>query len=134
MNDIRPMPNTFRWIRGNHNHYFDEEHFLGHDALSDSWNSKNGTVPISIKEDLQININLSGFSNNEIKVEHYGNNIRVKANMVEEKEIKDEYLVKELHMKAYNEVFTVPKNVDTKRLYKSFDGKTLKISIPYLSK
>ncbi|MFY0651580.1 MAG: Hsp20/alpha crystallin family protein [Cyclobacteriaceae bacterium] len=130
------MSNTFHRMGDSYNHYFDPDHFLGQDALSDIWDSRKNTEPMIIQEDLHINVSLPGFAKEEINVTPFPDKVKVMAAMTKEnaKEIQDEYLVSELHMEAFDKTFAVPEGMDTTKLYTEYDGKTLKISIPYLPK
>jgi len=136
MTQRRSISNTFHRMGDSYSHYFNPDHFMGQGALSDIWDLRHNTKPMVIIQDLKINIDLPGFNESEIEITPFGNKIKIKASIVDGKvgEIQDEYLVNELHMESFNRTITVPDELDITKLNRAYDGKTLKISIPYLPK
>lgn len=136
MTTRRTISNTFHRIGDTYNHYFNPDHFMGQDALTDMWDARHDNIPVTVKPDFKLSVKLPGFEENEIKVNAKKGKLRVQASMAVSttEDVKDEYLVQELHLETFDETFTLPENLNTEKLFTSYDGKTLKISIPYLSK
>jgi len=68
MSNLKSMPNTFRRIGGRYNHYFDPNHFLGQDAFTDIWDSRNQTDPMVIKDKKHSGIFLPIISKSELMI------------------------------------------------------------------
>jgi HSP20 family protein len=124
--------NVFHRIGSRFNNYFDGQHFMGQDAFS-SYKVKH-MPPVNVKQKdshYLMEVVMPGFKKEEISVTHEGSFVHIKAQF-SEGNLKDEYLVKELHWESVDQKLWVPAYVDADNIDASYEDGILNLKLPFI--
>jgi len=112
--------------------------FLGEDLMDET--SKNGITPSAwrpmtdiyeTKESYVFKVELPGFKKEDVKVEFSGDTLTLRGERKQEEETKNENLHRlERSYGLFERSFTIPKNVDAKKIEASLKDGILVLSIP----
>jgi HSP20 family protein len=112
--------------------------FFGEDLMDET--SKNGLIPSAwrpmtdiyeTKESYVFKVELPGFKKEDIKVEFSGDTLTLRGERKQEEETKNENLHRlERSYGLFERSFTIPKNVDAKKIDASLKDGILVLTIP----
>jgi HSP20 family protein len=112
--------------------------FFGEDLMDET--SKNGLIPSAwrpmtdiyeTKESYVFKVELPGFKKEDIKVEFSGETLTLRGERKQEEETKNENLHRlERSYGLFERSFTIPKNVDAKKIEASLKDGILVLTIP----
>lgn len=104
------------------------------DDLFNSQNmSKFSEVAVNIKErekDYKIEMAVPGFNKEDINIELDGNKLSIHGKTSEKNEIKEEeYTHKEFSFKEFERTFTLPKDIDAKKIEADYKNGILEVTL-----
>ena len=124
----RVRPSVFERIGSRYNHFFDFDHFMGRNALDDTWMAGEDWVD-EAKQKYRIQVPLPGFSKKDLQVELNDRTleIRIYKNGAEASE-------EDHQIEVGKRYYQLPPNLDLEAIKVRFKNGMLRISIPYSEK
>ena len=104
--------------------------FLMNDSLE---NGRYGCVPANVIEEensFRIELNVPGFSKEEIKINVQKNILTIQSVKSENQGTKSNYLSREFGTRNFEKKFSLPKNVNTEEISAAFNNGILEITVP----
>jgi HSP20 family protein len=104
--------------------------FLINDSLE---NGKCGCAPANVIEEensFRIELNVPGFSKEEIKINVQKNILTIQSEKSENQGTKSNYLSREFGTRNFERRFSLPKNVNTDEISAAFNNGILEITVP----
>ena len=121
----RVRPSVFDRIGSRYSHFFDFDHFLGRNALDDSWIAQEDWVEQSPKK-YQIQVPLPGFSKSDIQVHLTDHTLEVRIFKNGPESDNEEHQI-EVGKRYYQ----LPPNLDLEAIKVKFKNGMLRVTIPY---
>jgi len=129
---LTPRTGPFHRIGDRYKTMFDGNHFLGQNALEESWMA---VPPANVKKEgtkVILELAMPGFTKNDIKVELIGNDLHISAH--KEAENDESYIRKEVPSSIENQVIRLSESVDQEMIHVSLENGLLRITLPEADK
>ena len=120
----RVRPSVFDRMGSRYNHFFDFDHFLGRNALDESWIANKDWIKNSTKK-YKIQVPLPGFSKKDIQVQLNDHTLEVRI-------FKNGADQEDQQIEVGKRYYHLPANLDLSAIKVRFKNGLLRVSIPYL--
>ena len=126
-------PGAFGRIGDRYSKFIDPYHFMGRNALDDSWMAKPKPRANLFKheDEYQIKVAVPGFTKNEINIDLEGNLLTVECKKEDLGNNYPEAIRKEYGYNQISRRFVLPDNVKTEEVHTSCQNGVLTIVVPF---
>ena len=120
----------FQRFGSRYNTFFDSGHFLGRNALDDSWLTHTPADVQQNGKDLYVEVALPGFTKEEVKLDLVNNELHISAVKASAEDAKGVYEIEEIP-KNVNRYFQLSSSMDQENIKADLSNGVLRITIPY---